>query len=71
MSSIPLHIERTFERRWAARFSSPPLPGKHRLERPYQELASPPEERAQRRRRQTKGPSEFRDRVDLPKAKGK
>jgi hypothetical protein len=34
--------------------------------------AAPPEERAQRRRRLTKGPSEFReDRVDLPKAKGK
>ena len=33
---------------------------------------APPEERAQRRRRLTKGPSEFReDRVDLPKAKGK
>ena len=32
----------------------------------------PPEERAQRRRRLTKGPSEFReDRVDLSKAKGK
>src|ERR1700730_11894453 len=34
--------------------------------------AAPPEERAERRRRLTKGPSEFReDRVDLPKAKGK
>jgi hypothetical protein len=34
--------------------------------------AAPPEERAQRRRRLTKGPQEFReDRVDLPKAKGK
>ena len=34
--------------------------------------ATPPEERAQRRRRLTKGPPEFReDRVDLPKAKGK
>jgi hypothetical protein len=34
--------------------------------------AAPPEERAQRRRRLTKGPSEFReDRVDLPKSKGK
>jgi hypothetical protein len=34
--------------------------------------AAPSEERAQRRRRLTKGPSEFReDRVDLPKAKGK
>jgi hypothetical protein len=33
--------------------------------------SAPPEERAQRRRRLTKGPSEFReDRVDLP-AKGK
>ena len=32
--------------------------------------AAPPEERAQRRRRLTKGPSEFReDRLDLPKAK--
>jgi hypothetical protein len=32
--------------------------------------AAPPNERAQRRRRLTKGPSEFReDRVDLPKAK--
>ena|SRR6266436_1848288 len=32
--------------------------------------AAPPEERAQRRRRLTKGPTEFRgDRVDLPKAK--
>jgi hypothetical protein len=32
----------------------------------------PTEERAQRRRRLTKGPPEFReDRVDLPKAKGK
>jgi hypothetical protein len=31
--------------------------------------AAPPEERAQRRRRLTKGPLEFReDRVDLPKA---
>jgi hypothetical protein len=31
-----------------------------------------PEERAQRRRRLTKGPTEFREgRVDLPKAKGK
>jgi hypothetical protein len=34
--------------------------------------AVPEEERAQRRRRLTKGPSEFREqRVDLPKAKGK
>ena len=34
--------------------------------------AAPPEERAQRRRQLTKGPSEFRDdRVDLPKAKPK
>jgi hypothetical protein len=34
--------------------------------------AAPPEERAQRRRRLTKGPPEFReDRVDMPKAKGK
>jgi hypothetical protein len=33
---------------------------------------APPEEKAQRRRRLTKGPTEFReDRVDLPKAKGK
>jgi|ERR1700722_3297589 len=33
---------------------------------------APPEERAQRRRRLTKGPTEFREhRVDLPKAKGK
>ena len=32
--------------------------------------AAPPEEKAQRRRRLTKGPSEFRgDRVDLPKPK--
>ena len=32
--------------------------------------SAPPEERAQRRRRLTKGPIEFReDRVDLPKAK--
>jgi hypothetical protein len=32
--------------------------------------AAPPEERTQRRRRLTKGPSEFReDRVDLPRAK--
>jgi hypothetical protein len=34
--------------------------------------STPPEERAQRRRRLTKGPTEFReDRVDLPKVKGK
>ena len=34
--------------------------------------AAPPEERAQRRRRLTKGPSEFREaRIDQPKAKGK
>ena len=34
--------------------------------------AAPPEERDQRRRRLTTGPTEFReDRVDLPKAKGK
>jgi hypothetical protein len=34
--------------------------------------SAPPDERAQRRRRLTKGPLEFReDRVDLPKAKGK
>ena len=34
--------------------------------------AAPPEERAQCRRRLTKGPTEFRDdRVDLPKAKAK
>jgi hypothetical protein len=32
--------------------------------------AAPPDERAQRRRRLTKGPPEFReDRIDLPKAK--
>ena len=32
--------------------------------------SAPPEERAQRRHRLTKGPSEFReDRVDLPKSK--
>jgi hypothetical protein len=34
--------------------------------------SAPPDERAQRRHRLTKGPPEFReDRVDLPKAKGK
>jgi hypothetical protein len=34
--------------------------------------SAPPEERAQRRQRLTKGPPEFREaRVDLPKAKGK
>lgn len=34
--------------------------------------AAPPEEQAQRRRRLTKGPTEFREaRVDQPKAKGK
>ena len=34
--------------------------------------AAPPEERAERRRRLTKGPLEFRDdRMDLAKAKGK
>ena len=34
--------------------------------------AAPPEERSQRRRRLTKGPTEFRDdRIDLPKATGK
>jgi hypothetical protein len=34
--------------------------------------SAPPEERALRRRRLTKGPLEFReDRVDLPKAKPK
>jgi hypothetical protein len=34
--------------------------------------AAPPEERAQRQRRLTKGPPEFREvRVDRPKAKGK
>ena len=34
--------------------------------------SAPPEERAERRRSPTKGPTEFReDRVDLPKAKGK
>jgi hypothetical protein len=33
--------------------------------------SAPPEERAQRRRRLTKGPPEFReDRIDLPRAKG-
>ena len=37
-----------------------------------QDPSAPLEERAQRRRRLTKGPSEFReDRVDLPKAKTK
>ena len=36
------------------------------------DTSAPPEERAQRRRRLTKGPPEFReDRVDLPKAKGR
>src|SRR5258705_13410017 len=35
------------------------------------DATAPPEERAQRRHRLTKGPSEFREaRVDLPKAKG-
>jgi hypothetical protein len=33
--------------------------------------AAPPEERAQRRRRLTKGPTEFREDRDQPKAKGK
>jgi len=34
--------------------------------------SAPPEERAQRRRRLTKGPTEFREaRIDQPKAKGK
>jgi hypothetical protein len=34
--------------------------------------SAPPEERAQRRQRLTKGPLEFREaRIDLPKAKGK
>jgi Arc/MetJ-type ribon-helix-helix transcriptional regulator len=34
--------------------------------------AAPPEERAQRRRRLTKGPTEFREaRIDQPKAKAK
>jgi hypothetical protein len=44
---------------------------KKAIEKIIDPLASP-EQRAQRRRRLTKGPSEFReDRLDLPKAKGR
>jgi hypothetical protein len=37
MSIIPLHLQRLFERRWAARFGSlviPAVPKKHRIEGP-------------------------------------
>jgi hypothetical protein len=42
------------------------------IEKIIDPAAAPLEERAQRRRRLTRGPSEFlEDRIDLPKAKGK
>jgi hypothetical protein len=42
------------------------------IEKIIDPAAAPPAERAQRRRRLTRGPSEFLDnRIDLPKAKGK
>jgi hypothetical protein len=42
------------------------------IEKIIDPAAAPPEERAQRRRRLTRGPNEFlEDRIDLPKAKGK
>jgi hypothetical protein len=44
MSSIPLDLQRRFERRWAARFSRPnppTAPQRHQLEKQDQQLAAP------------------------------
>jgi hypothetical protein len=47
-------------------------PSRHQGLDNMEDATAAPEERAQRRRRLTKGPLEFReDRVDQPKAKGK
>jgi hypothetical protein len=42
MSIIPLHLQRRFEQRWAARFGSlviPAVPKKRRIERPAVNIA--------------------------------
>jgi hypothetical protein len=53
MSSIPLDLQRKFERRWAARFSRPnPLAGlqEHQPERQDQRLAAPAKDKRKTRR---------------------
>jgi hypothetical protein len=50
MSGIPLHIQRKFEQRWAARFlRPPPAPRAHRPESQSQQLAAPKSKRKTRR----------------------
>jgi hypothetical protein len=44
MSSIPLDLQRRFERRWAARFSGPVVSGAP--QRPRQRLAAPGESKS-------------------------
>ncbi len=55
MSSIPLDVERRFEQRWAARFSSPAAPQKHRLDRQSQQLALPGKGKRKTRRVESMG----------------
>jgi hypothetical protein len=45
MSSIPLHLQRRFEQRWAARFRpvDPAAPEKHQPEKQMQQSVAPAE----------------------------
>jgi hypothetical protein len=48
MSTLPLDVERRFERRWAARFSD--AIQEHRLELQWQQLTSPGKRKRKTRR---------------------
>jgi hypothetical protein len=57
MSSIPLHLERRCEQRWAARFSAArALQEQHRLEgQQHQQLAAPDNRKGKTRRVESAG----------------
>jgi hypothetical protein len=58
MSSIPLDLQRRFERRWAARFlrpNPPTAPEEHQLEKQDQQRVAP--RKGERKAHQQNGPS--------------
>jgi hypothetical protein len=58
MSDIPVHVQRTFEQRWAARFArpaSPSAPYVHKPEKADQRLAESGEAKMQNRRTEAAG----------------
>jgi hypothetical protein len=58
MSSVPLHLERRCEQRWAARFAQrvpPSAPHEHMDEKPDQQLALPGKTKKKTRRAKAAG----------------